>query len=205
MLQPACLFPPQKFAWSPNREFSPLWAKSGSLSNPEFERLLLGCLDQAYGVALKLTRRPAEAEALVQESALRALRGFGGYRPGTNFRAWYLRILTNCFYEECRRQQRRPESLEADEDLELFLFRRSGGGADPAEEFLHGLTLQQVQDAFARLPEEFRLVAALYFQQDLAYAEIAEVLELPLGTVRSRIFRARRLLQKALWEVGQGG
>lgn len=173
------------------------------MANGTFEELLLPCLDQAFGVALKLSGRPGEAEALVQEASLRALRAWASFRPGTNFRAWFLRILTNCFYEECRRQQRRPEPVQEEEDLELFLYRRTGSGEDPAAHFLASLTLEQVQQAFARLPEEFRLAAALYFQQDLGYAEIADVLELPLGTVRSRLHRSRRLLQKALWEVAQ--
>lgn len=164
-----------------------------------FEQLLLPHLDQAYGVALKLSRQPAEAEALVQEAALRALRAFGSFRPGTNFKAWYLRILTNCFLEQCRRQKRAPVQSEPEENLELYLFTRTG----PPEEFLSRFDLAQVQQAFDQLPEEYRVVAALFFQNDCAYVDIAEILELPLGTVRSRIHRARRLLQKSLWHVAQ--
>lgn len=167
------------------------------MADATFERLLLPHLDQAYGVALKLTRRPGEAEALVQEAALRALRSFATFRRGSNFKAWFLRILTNCFFEECRKSKRAPALAASDEELELYLFTRTG----PAEEFLSRFELEHVQQAFQQLPEEFRVVAALYFQRDCPYHEIAEVLELPLGTVRSRIFRARRLLQKALWEV----
>jgi RNA polymerase sigma-70 factor, ECF subfamily len=167
------------------------------LADAAFELLLLSHLDAAYGVALKLSRQPDEAEALVQEASLRALRAWATFVPGTNFKAWYLRVLTNCFFEQCRKNKRGPVQSWPEEDLELYLFTRT----DAAEEFLSRFELGQVQEAFAQLPEEFRVVAALYFQRDLAYQEIAEILELPLGTVRSRIYRARRLLQKALWEV----
>lgn len=173
---------------------------------PNFEELITPLLDRAYGVALNLCKKPGDAENLVQEAALRAFRAFKTFQQGTNFRAWFLRILTNCFYEECRRNKSRPEPVESEEVLDHFLLSHSrelkkSADGDPVSSFFHRLSLEQIHEAMERLPHEFRVVAALYFQDDLSYLEIAEVLESPLGTVRSRIHRARKLLQKSLWQV----
>src|SRR5687767_1090929 len=92
------------------------------LATTEFETLLLPHLDLAYGVALKLTRKAPEAESLVQEAALRSLKAFPGFRPGTNFKAWFLRILTNCFFEDCRKSKRAGEQVDVAENLDLYLF-----------------------------------------------------------------------------------
>jgi RNA polymerase sigma-70 factor (ECF subfamily) len=175
-------------------------------SEPTFEELVTPLLDRAYGVALNLCKKPGDAENLVQEASLRAFRAFKTFQQGTNFRAWFLRILTNCFYEECRRSKNRPEPVESDELLDHFLLNNSRalkgtGDGDPVASFFSRFSLEQIHEAMDRLPQEFRVAAALYFQDDQSYLEIAEVLDSPLGTVRSRIHRARKLLQKALWDV----
>ncbi len=183
----------------------------------EFEGLLAPILDQAYGVALRLTRNRADAEDLVQEAALLAYRGFGTFVRGTNFRAWFLRVLTNAFLSARRRQRPLDHAVSLDEAPapvpDAFLQRRAhetvtrahpeGGfrGADVVREVLGKLESEQVAAAVDALPDEFRAAAALYFLQDLSYQEIADVLEIPVGTVRSRLHRGRALLQKELWDI----
>ncbi len=184
----------------------------------EFESLLAPILDQAYGVALRLTRNRADAEDLVQEAALLAYRGFGTFVRGTNFRAWFLRVLTNAFLSARRRQRPLDHAVSLDEppppsSPSAFLQRRAHEtvtgappeagfrGADVVREVLGKLESEQVAAAVDALPDEFRAAAALYFLQDLSYQEIADVLEIPVGTVRSRLHRGRALLQKKLWDI----
>ncbi len=181
----------------------------------EFEGLLAPILDQAYGVALRLTRNPADAEDLVQEAALLAFRGFATFVRGTNFRAWFLRILTNAFLSSRRRQRPEDHAVSLDEapPPSALLQRRAHEtvtgepaegalrGADVVRDVLGRLEGEQVAAAVDALPDEFRAVAALYFLQDLSYQEIADVLGIPVGTVRSRLHRGRALLQRNLWEI----
>ena len=171
-----------------------------------FEALLAPVLERAYGTALHLTRNAADAEDLVQEAVLRALRGFASFRPGTNFRAWFFRILTNAFYSKYRKHRREDADVALEDVPSVYVFRQSlAFGADFAEDpvaaTLGRLDSAQVSAALDELPEEFRVVATLYFLDDLRYDEIAAALEIPIGTVRSRLHRARRLLQKRLWHV----
>jgi len=175
-------------------------------STSEFERQLSGVLDQAYGTALRLTGSAADAEDLVQDAALLAHRGFPGFTAGSNFRAWFYRILVNRFYSNYRRQRRAGVSVDLDETPELYLYQQAAASGirpdtDTATALVDRLDAELVAKALDALPEEFRTVASLYFMQDLRYQEIAEMLEVPIGTVRSRLHRARRMLQKALWEM----
>jgi RNA polymerase sigma-70 factor (ECF subfamily) len=173
----------------------------------DFDSLLAPVVERAYGTALRLTGEQADAEDLVQEAALRAFQAFHQYRPGTNFRAWFFRILLNCFYAS--RRKKRPEtSLDALEEAPpLYLYSRTAEaglhapGRDPAREVLDRIAGEDAARAVAALPDEFRVVATLYFMDDFSYQEIANVLDVPVGTVRSRLHRGRKLLQKALWEV----
>jgi RNA polymerase sigma-70 factor, ECF subfamily len=175
----------------------------------DFDLLLGSVLDRAYGTALRLTRNREDAEDLVQEAALRAFRGFAGFAPGTNFRAWFSRILVNCFYGSLRKQRPEEPLLDLDDAHELLLYTRSaeagliGPGMDPVRATLDRITEEDVARALEALPEEFRLVATLYFMDDLSYAEIADAAGVPVGTVRSRLHRARRILQKRLWHLAQ--
>ena len=180
-----------------------------SPTTESFEALLEPILELAYGVAYRLTRSSADAEDLVQEAALRAFKAFDQYQQGTNFKAWYLRILTNCFFATYRKKRRAPQLVELDDAAPLYLnFQTAGAGLqgppdDPAALVIGRMGEEQVTEAIAALPEEFRVVCTLYFVQDAPYQEIAEILECPVGTVRSRLHRGRRMLQKALWAVAQ--
>jgi len=161
----------------------------------------------AFGVALRYSRNQADAEDLVQEAALLAYRAFDSFESGTNFRAWFLKILTNCYYSKHRREKRRPVTSDLDDTPDLYIYARSGEagfptqGPDPAAALLDKLGTERIVKAINLLPEEYRVVAALYFVEDLSYEEIAGVLECPVGTVRSRLHRGRKMLQKSLWQV----
>lgn len=172
-----------------------------------FEELFGSVITCAFGVALRYTRNQADAEDLVQEAALLAYRAFDSFETGTNFRAWFLKIVTNCYYSMRRREQRRPVTSDLDDTPDLYIYARSGQagfptqGPDPAAALLDKLGTERIVEAINRLPEEYRVVSALYFVEDLTYEEIARVLECPIGTVRSRLHRGRKMLQKSLWQV----
>ncbi len=166
-------------------------------------------LAAAFGTALRFTRNHAEAEDLVQDAALLAYRGFGSFERGSNFRAWFFRILTNAFYSRYRRQKRQGTEVELEDAPELYLYEQTEAlglharTADPATDLMNRLDAEAVGQAIDALPDEYRIAATLYFLQDLAYHEIAAILEVPVGTVRSRLHRGRRLLQQALWQVAE--
>jgi RNA polymerase sigma-70 factor, ECF subfamily len=174
----------------------------------DFESLLAPVVDRAYGTALRLTGNRDDAQDLVQEAALLAFRGFHTFRPGTHFRAWFFRILVNCFYAS-RRRKRPEQSLdEMEEDaplLHLFVQSHAAGmhgpGRDPAREVMDRIAGEDVARALDSLPDEFRVACTLYFMEDLSYQEIADVVDVPVGTVRSRLHRGRKLLQKRLWQT----
>ena len=178
-----------------------------TLTRDEFEGLLAGLVDSAYGTAFHLTRNRDDAEDLVQEASVRAYAALGQFRRGTNFRAWFFKILTTLFFQRHRRRKREPEIAPLQDVPELYLYLQSSaaglhvGQDDPAGRVMDKFDSEAVSRAIGELPEEFRVVAVLYFMQDLAYQEIANLLEIPVGTVRSRLHRGRRLLQKALWDV----
>ena len=175
---------------------------------PTFEALLTPLLGHAYRLAASIGDR-AEAEDVVQEAALLAFRAFDSFEPGTNFRAWFFRIVTNCCYARHRTRQRRPQTVEFADVPDLYLYnmtRETGMYADtrdPAAAVFGKMTVDQVVAAIQALPEEYRAAAALYFIEDQTYEEIAAALECPVGTVRSRLHRGRKLLQKALWDLAQ--
>jgi RNA polymerase sigma-70 factor, ECF subfamily len=177
--------------------------------NPVFTDLLTGILDNAYRTAHYLTGNREDAEELVQETALLAHRNFHRFELGTNFRAWFLTILRNRFVSEYRKKTRRIETVQMDDAESLYLYRKTRDtglhdeAGDPARYLFDRLDRDKIQAALDRLPDEFREVSTLYFTQDLSYHEIARVLEIPVGTVRSRIHRGRRLLQRALWSVAE--
>jgi RNA polymerase sigma-70 factor (ECF subfamily) len=176
-------------------------------ASADFEALLKPLLDAAYRTAYRLSGNAGDAEDLVQEAALLAWRGFGSFEGGTNFRAWFFRILTNGFYSRYRKTRREGQAVELEEVPELYLWRQSSAAGlndvlqDPATALLARLEGEEVNAAIAALPEEYRVVAALYFVDDLPYQEIADTLGVPIGTVRSRLHRARRQLQRALWDT----
>jgi len=159
-----------------------------------------------YAAAMRMTRNPADAEDLVQETFLRAYRGFGGFTEGTNLKAWLYRILTNTFINSYRSKQRRPQETALDEGEDLFLFRRLGGleaaraSRSAEDELMDFFTDGEVKAAVEALPENFRMAVLLADVEGFSYKEIAEILDIPIGTVMSRLHRGRKALQRALYD-----
>ena len=179
------------------------------LSAPDeasFEALLGSVMDRAYSLAAHLTHDRDDAQDLVQTAALKAYRAFHQYEQGTHFRAWFLRILTNCFLAQYRKDKRRPRPTAIEDVEPLELYTRAGElgllthSPDPAARVLDRLGVEDIQAAIHALPEDFRVTCALYFVDELSYQQIADMTNCPLGTVRSRLHRGRRLLQRELWE-----
>lgn len=171
-----------------------------------FERDVLPLLTNLYGAALRMTRNPQDAEDLVQETYLRAYRGFEGFREGTNLRAWIYRILTNTFINSYRKKQREPVTVSvSDEDTpDWYLYDRIGSSvAEPSaeSEVLEQIPDEDVQRALEDLPEVFRMAVLLADVEGFSYKEMAEILDIPIGTVMSRLHRGRKALQRALWET----
>jgi RNA polymerase sigma-70 factor (ECF subfamily) len=159
-----------------------------------------------YTAALRMTRNPADAEDLVQETYLKAYRGFGGFQEGTNLRAWLYRILTNTYINSYRAKKRRPDERELDEVEDLYLYRRLGGleaaaaGRSAEDELMEWFTEAEVKRAIEDLPDQYRLAVILADVEGFSYKEIAEILEIPIGTVMSRLHRGRKGLEKRLYE-----
>ena len=174
----------------------------------QFADLAMEFMPSLYAAALRMTRNPAEAEDLVQETYLKAYRGFGGFQEGTNLKAWLYKILTNTFINSYRSKKRRPEQTELEDVEDLYLYRRLGGleaaeaGRSAEEEVMEHFTDAEVKEAVESLPEAFRLAVLLADVEGFSYKEIAEILDIPIGTVMSRLHRGRRALQKALFDFG---
>lgn len=161
-------------------------------------------MPQLYSAALRMTRNPSDAEDLVQETYLKAYRGFGGFEQGTNLRAWLFRILTNTFINSYRAKKRRPEETELDDVEDFYLYRRMGGleavraSRSAEDELMDWFTDSEVKEALEALPEQFRLAVLLSDVEGFSYKEIAGILDIPIGTVMSRLHRGRKSLQKQL-------
>lgn len=161
---------------------------------------------QLYSAALRMTRNQADAEDLVQETYLRGFRSFHTFTEGTNLRAWLFRILTNAYINTYRAKQRRPTETDLADVEDLYLYRRVGSMETAAaslsaeEQFLDLFTDDDVKSALENLPENFRLPVLLADVDGFAYKEIAEMLDIPVGTVMSRLHRGRKAMQRALYE-----
>jgi RNA polymerase sigma-70 factor, ECF subfamily len=161
-------------------------------------------MDPLYAAALRMTRNPADAEDLVQETFIRAYRGFPSFTDGTNLRAWLYRILTNTFINSYRAKQRRPEQTDLDDVEDLYLYKRLGGleaatmGRSAEDELMDMFTDSDVKDAIDALPEQFRMAVLLADVEGFSYKEIAEIMDIPIGTVMSRLHRGRKALQRSL-------
>ena len=170
--------------------------------NPEFDRIVLEHLQMLYAVALRLTRNPADAQDLTQNTILKALRFHDRFKEGTYIKAWLLTILRNTFINEYRRKIRQPITVElsgmepapsVSADPEVFIETRGTSYADVVE-----LLDDKVKAAIEGLPPEFRLAVVMADIEDKSYKEIAEAMGCPIGTVMSRLFRGRKLLREQL-------
>ena len=173
-----------------------------------FQEDALPMLDNLYPAALRMTRNPADAEDLVQETMMRAYRAFGRFEAGTNLKAWLFRILTNAYINTYRKKQREPRKVSQDEVEEFDLYRElknhdSEIGRTPENIVLDQLVDSDILEAIDDLPEQFRLAVVLSDVEGFTYAEMAEIMDVPMGTVMSRLHRGRKALQKRLWEVAR--
>ncbi len=172
-----------------------------------FERDVLPLLPNLYGAAMRMTRNPTDAEDLVQDTYLRAFRGFGGFQEGTNLKAWLYRILTNSFINTYRKKQREPQTVEGPDDLdEWYLYDKLGGRnveVSAENEVLDQIPDADVKAALESLPENFRIPVLLADVEGFSYKEIAEIMETPIGTVMSRLHRGRKALEKLLWDTAR--
>lgn len=176
-------------------------------SRSQLEQDAIAHIDALYRTALRMTRSSSDAEDLVQETYLRAFRSLHQFAEGTNLRAWLFRIMTNTYINDYRKRQRRPTNTSLDDIEDFYLYDHLVDSVvqpqsdNPEEEVLERLTTANITDAIDELPEEFRQVVTLADVEGFSYREIADVLQIPVGTVMSRLFRARRRLRKVLYDV----
>lgn len=187
---------------------------AGDLQRFEDEALPLA--NVLYGGALRMTRNPADAADLVQETFLRAFRSWHQFKEGTNLKAWLYRILTNLYISSYRVKKREPQMVSASDNGDFDLYQSLIDRAEPAASaesiVIDSLGDDEIKNALADLPEDFRMAVSLADIDGFSYKEIADMLDIPIGTVMSRLHRGRKALQKALWVVaerrglvGQGG
>jgi RNA polymerase sigma-70 factor (ECF subfamily) len=170
----------------------------------DFASLALSFMDQLYAAALRMTRNPADAEDLVQETYAKAFAGRDKFQTGTNLKAWLYRIQTNAFINTYRKKQREPQRSDAEavEDWQIAraASHMSTGLVSAEQAALDAIGDLDVREALAQIPEDFRLAVYLSDVEGFAYKEIAEIMETPVGTVMSRLHRGRRMLRELLAE-----
>ena len=180
---------------------------AGTDLEERFTEEAMPLLDQLYGGALRMTRNPQDAEDLVQETYLKAFKAFDSFKPGTNLKAWLYRIMTNTYINTYRKKQRRPLETSAEDVTDRQLYTTSSHdstGLQSAEvEALKNLPDKQIADAMNSLSDDYRMVVYYADVEGLAYKEIAEVMDIPLGTVMSRLHRGRKQLRELLKDVAK--
>ncbi|MEX2655642.1 MAG: sigma-70 family RNA polymerase sigma factor [Acidimicrobiia bacterium] len=176
----------------------------------DFEADAMQFAPQLYSAAMRMARNPTDAEDLVQETLLKAYRAYGSFQAGTNLKAWLYRILTNTYINKYRKDKRRPTESELGDVEDLYLYKRIGSEETAAssrsaeDRVLDGLVESDIKQAVEALPENFRVPVLLADLEGFAYKEIAEILDIPIGTVMSRLHRGRKALQASLTEFAQG-
>ena len=168
-----------------------------------FEREAVPHMDALYRTALRMTKDDNDAEDLVQETMVKAYRFWDKFETGSNCRAWLFKIMTNIFINDYRSKSRTPVSVDVEDIDENYLYGQLATQSDvdnPEKQLFAKVFDEDVKKAIEELPEDFRLVVVLSFIEGFAYQEIADILDLQLGTVKSRLHRGRKLLQKQLWD-----
>jgi len=165
-------------------------------------------MNQLFATAMRMTRNRSDAEDLVQETYLKGYRAYERFEEGTNLRAWLFRILTNSYINTYRKKQRRPHESDLEDVQDLYLYRRLGGselasiGRSAEDQLFDSITDSTITDALDELPDAYRTAVLLADVEGFAYKEIAEILDVPIGTVMSRLHRGRKKLQEKLYEFG---
>ena len=169
-----------------------------------FEEQAMPFLGQLYGTALRLTRNPADADEVVQETFLRAYRSFDQFEQGTNLKAWLYKILTNTFISSYRKKQREPQTVSADANEDFSLYDRLvEANVSPEAELLDKIPDEEVKEALESIPDQFRTAVLLADVEGFSYQEIADITGVAIGTVMSRLHRGRKALQRALWDYAK--
>jgi RNA polymerase sigma-70 factor (ECF subfamily) len=164
---------------------------------------------QLFSTALRMTRNRSDAEDLVQETYIKGWRSFRTFQEGTNLRAWLFRIMTNTYINKYNAAKRKGTEVELDDVEELFLYKRLGSidqsklSSSAEDQMLNLFTDDEVKNALESLPEDFRIPVLLSDVDGFSYKEIAEMLEIPMGTVMSRLHRGRKIMQKMLYEYAR--
>jgi len=174
----------------------------------DFEAAAMPFLDPLYNAAYRMARNPQDAEDLVQETYLKAYKYYDKFEEGTNLKAWLFKILKNTFINSYRKKQQAPpkaDFADIEESFETIVRDDSGQQArTPEEELLEKVLDEDVQHAIEELPHDYRMVVLLADLEGFSYKEIADILEIPVGTVMSRLYRGRRLLEEALLKYARG-
>ncbi len=185
-----------------------MFGKKTKSARSLFESEALVHTDALFRTALRMTKNSSDAEDLVQETLLKAYKSFDRFEAGTNAKAWLFKIMTNTFINSYRSKQKESISVSFDDVDDNFLHSQLTGPAantgDPEKDFFNKILDKDVEEAIEKLPEEFRVVVVLAFYEGFAYQEIADVLGIQVGTVKSRLHRGRKILQKLLWEYAHG-
>ena len=164
---------------------------------------------QLFSTALRMTRNRSDAEDLVQETYIKGWRSFHTFQEGTNLRAWLFRIMTNTYINKYNAQKRKGAEVELDDVEELFLYKRLGSidqsqlSSSAEDQMIELFTDDEVKNALEALPEDFRMPVLLSDVDGFSYKEISEMLEIPIGTVMSRLHRGRKAMQKMLYEYAR--